>query len=96
MPRRCVRQLRKHCTERCAAIARSRSGNAALSGISLFNTPLISSIVGTRGSFFGSFGDDTSFAGFCCTIPSRASHLYIDRNDASARATETLLSPFES
>ena len=30
-------------------------------------------MVGTRGSFFGSFGVDTSFAGFCSTTPSCAS-----------------------
>src|SRR6476469_8065046 len=52
-------------------------------------------MVGTRGSFFGNLGDETSFAGFCCTTPSLASHLYIDRNAASALATETLLSPCE-
>src|SRR6185312_1854880 len=50
-------------------------------------------MVGTRGSFFGSLGVATSFAGFCWTTPSRASHLYNDRTAASARATETLLSP---
>src|SRR5215469_6436953 len=61
--------------------------------MSVFSRPLISSIVGTRGSFLGSFGEDTSFAGFWATMPSRPSHLYIDRKAASARATETLLSP---
>ena len=36
-------------------------------------TEFISSIVGTRGSFLGSFGVATSFAGFCSTTPSCAS-----------------------
>ena len=54
---------------------------------------LTSSIVGTRGSFFGSLGVATSAAGFCSTTPSCASHRYSDRSAASARATEVLLSP---
>ena len=50
-------------------------------------------MVGTRGNFFGSFGVATSAAGFCSTTPSCANHRYSDRNAASARATEVLLSP---
>ena len=50
-------------------------------------------MVGTRGSFLGSFGVATSAAGFCSTSPSCASHLYSERSAASERATEVLLSP---
>ena len=45
------------------------------SGIAESSTVLTSSMVGTRGSFFGSFGVATSAAGFCSTSPSCASHL---------------------
>jgi hypothetical protein len=51
-------------------------------------------MVGTRGSFFASFGVATSFAGFCSTTPSRASQRYRDRTAASDRATEVLPNPF--
>ena len=53
---------------------RGKIAQTLLRGMSPSRTEFISSIVGTRGSFFGSLGVATSLAGFCSTTPSCASH----------------------
>ena len=74
-------------------INRSRSAKAVSSGIFASSTRFISSIVGTRGNRFGSFGAATSSAGFDSIIRSRPIHLKNERIDDSARATVALLTP---
>lgn len=74
-------------------IRRSRPAKAASSGIPASSTEFISSMVGTRGSLFGSFGAATSKAGLDSIRCSRPIHLNNDRMEESERATDALPNP---